>query len=645
MSTKIPLKCFFLFVIIGFLIYFNSLGNEFIFDDSHLILENVFIRSFKYLPFYFKGYLSSYIQAPKMFRPILMLSFNINYFFHNYNVIGYRLFNIFIHILNVYLLYRLLSLLFPSLINNIKILVCLIFLVHPINVEAVSYISSRSDLMVTFFILLSFMNFLFWEEKGDKKYAFFSYLLYILALLSKETAISLPVFLFLYLYLKYHFKSLRSYLRFYLPILTLTLLYLYLRDFLYQNIGAPNLSKALWLNILTQAKVSFFYLRLFILPYPLSIDHQALSVINPYDTLGVLALFLIIIILVLIFLRPERLIFITISLSWYFSYLSLKFLARLNFPAMEHHFYLPSIGIYILALPFFERIKSKYFSKLVIIILSLLTMFRNFDWRSQIINYKSILRVNPNSCYGLYHLGLAYMKLGIYQKSLNYLTKVFDCYPDKETTVLVLIQIAEIYRNINKLDKAEELILSVIKLDNRKPEIYHELGLIYYQRGDFDKVEDFFKKELKLSQFIAQTYYNIGMICFQKGDFKNAILYLNKALTYNPNFSDAYFLLGLISEKNSIKDAIGYYLKACQYNPYHLKAHYNLATLLAKNGDIRAKTIFKKALQINPNHASTHYNLGIFYLGINDDNKAIRHLKKARYLGYKIPEQVMKILK
>ena len=149
-------------------LYFNSLGNAFIFDDIHTIVQNQYIKNPGYLGLFFKGLYSSEPVPQGMLRPLLMLTFVFNYLFSGLNPLGYHIINLLLHFLNGILFYSLLRFLKKDLPFGLSLGVSLLFIAHPINNEAVIYITCRSDLLVTLFVLSAFLLY------GMGKYKAFS---------------------------------------------------------------------------------------------------------------------------------------------------------------------------------------------------------------------------------------------------------------------------------------------------------------------------------------------------------------------------------------------------------------------------------------------------------------------------------------
>src|SRR3989441_12724641 len=177
-------------VVIVFLCYANSLGNEFVFDDYLLVLGNERIRSLN------SGLLLN------SYRPIRDISYAIDYALWGERAFGFHLTNLIIHAANVLLVFVLIRRFTESLLT--ATLAALIFAVHPIQTDAVTYISGRRDLLFTFFYLLAFHSYLTYYRKRWSLqaviYFVLFFLLWALSLLSKEMAASLPILIFVWHY-------------------------------------------------------------------------------------------------------------------------------------------------------------------------------------------------------------------------------------------------------------------------------------------------------------------------------------------------------------------------------------------------------------------------------------------------------------
>ncbi len=149
-----------LLTLITFGVYCNSLNAPFIYDDIAKIVKNPDIKKLGNI----KNKLIYPYAGQKSFmrndssRPLTYLTFTLNYYFGKLNPSGYRLFNLLFHILNALLVFLLIKKIIPGSII-IPFFVSLFFAIHPVNTDAVTYIFGRSNVLVTFFYILSILFF------------------------------------------------------------------------------------------------------------------------------------------------------------------------------------------------------------------------------------------------------------------------------------------------------------------------------------------------------------------------------------------------------------------------------------------------------------------------------------------------------
>ena len=165
MNKKLP---YLLMLVLVCLAYGNTIQHSFHFDDIPSILEKPWIRGLDKIP----DFIFSLSQ-----RPLVILSFNINYAISEFEVWSYHIFNIMLHLLVVFMVYKLGKLILScmaqsdpkitTILNKMPLLAASIFALHPLNTQAVTYISSRSSIMVTIFYLVTIL--LFFKGLNKKK--------------------------------------------------------------------------------------------------------------------------------------------------------------------------------------------------------------------------------------------------------------------------------------------------------------------------------------------------------------------------------------------------------------------------------------------------------------------------------------------
>ena len=180
---------FFLILLVCF-IYSYSWKFE-IFDDWD---DHVYILNNRYLSMSWSNILYWFTHdCVGVYLPITMLSYMVDYSIWGFNSFGYHLQNIFWHIVTVLAVYNCFRLF--KIKSWIVFFLCLIFAVHPQRVETVVWLSERKDVLCAAFYFLSIY---FYIRNKNKRFSIIAYLFFILSILSKPMAVSLPIVLLLY---------------------------------------------------------------------------------------------------------------------------------------------------------------------------------------------------------------------------------------------------------------------------------------------------------------------------------------------------------------------------------------------------------------------------------------------------------------
>src|SRR3990170_4464809 len=178
-------------------IYLNSLSNQFVYDDEFTIVTNYFVKTWNNFPLLFN---SDYfkLSGELSYRPVVTLSYFIDYTLWKLNPFGFHLTNTLLHTLNSVLLFFLLKRIFNC--QTTSFAATLIFLCHPVLSEAVNAISYREDLLAATFFIAAFLLYMKTskEERSFSPAYFASVGCYLLGVFSKEMAITLPLLIFLH---------------------------------------------------------------------------------------------------------------------------------------------------------------------------------------------------------------------------------------------------------------------------------------------------------------------------------------------------------------------------------------------------------------------------------------------------------------
>ncbi len=650
-QNKLAVIILFLFSIF---LYFNSLGNGFIFDDLHTIPDNLYIKDPGYIHLFFKGFYTSVSDLPKgMLRPLLMITFVFNYMFSGLNPLGYHLVNILVHFLNGLLLYLVIRIFNKNTPFGLGLFLSLLFIAHPLNTEAVNYISCRSDLLVTFFVLSA----IFCYSRKNNLAALF---LYILALLTKESAL-----VFLILAVSYDFiyrqtsktkPITRNSIIFYSGLVILTCFYWFWRmEAFHFGIKAitDNPLRSFWSNALLQSVISVFYLRLFIWPYPLNLHHAFADYATVFNPIVFFSLVFIFICFILIFVCRRKYPLLSFGISWYLICLSPKFYAVLHFPAMEHHSYLPSVGIYfvlgVILLKIYRKFKKLfiYFSVLTLGIFAILVWVRNYEWSDPVRFYEVAVKRSPNSAVAHNNLGIEYLKKDFMDFAEKEFKAALSLSNSVDIQVNCRINLSRIYANKEDYDLAVKVLNDALTIKNDFYKIYQALGFIYIQKQDKERAKEVWLKGLRFNPYSSGLLDNLGVLALEKNNLEEAKMYFQSAISNMPDDFTAHFGLGEVLEwSGDIDGAVKEYEKSVSLNPAYSHAHYALAALYLRQSDRRALWHLKETVRIAPDFAQAHNDLAVLYASLIPPkiDLAVEHAKKALSLGYAVDEEFLKIL-
>src|SRR3989344_3086158 len=172
-------------VIVGVSLYANTLNNELFWDDDQFILENQYIRDWNYFSkFFSENVIAGALRQTDYWRPALLTVFSIEWHLWGPSPFGFHLTNTAFHIANAILLFFILEKIFHR--RWLSLFASVIFLIHPLQTEGVSYANSLGDSLSVFFMFLGLSAYLN-GKKILRPLIFFA-----LALMSKETAIIFP---------------------------------------------------------------------------------------------------------------------------------------------------------------------------------------------------------------------------------------------------------------------------------------------------------------------------------------------------------------------------------------------------------------------------------------------------------------------
>lgn len=653
------------------LAYGNTLHHSFHFDDISSILEKPWVRGLDKIP----DFIFSYSQ-----RPLVILSFNINYAISGFKEWSYHVFNIAFHLLVVFLVYRLGQLIVSHISqknsslanssNRIPLLAALIFAVHPLNTQAVTYISSRSSIMATMFYLVAIILFfegLYKKNKETKiNYVFVAgaVISFGIGFLCKLIIISLPAILFAYHYYFISNQNLQTWVKRQWKWILGAGGLLVSPVFLYQKVyetgllGASIVDVTTWDYFRTQLGViPLEYFRKMLFPFNLTIDTnfqvvkhwRSLVAIGGLITLGVFSVVWIKLSQVKKQSKkygPEAfgLIWILITLSPTSSFIPLLDMAA------EHRTYLPLVGFSIFLSSLLIRLKSfitksievgtsdicsnkKMLRVSVALILLILVSFvvgtreRNKAWKDEVSLWADAKQKAPFLIRPYNNLGEAYDKIGKYDLAIEEFEAALRLNPNY---FFALSNLGNIY---GKKKEYGQAISYTLKALQQKPDYapgHYNLAKALHLTGNPDKAMSSYRLAIKYNPYFEEAFFNLGFLAIERKQFEEAIDNFKSFIKMQPRHPKAHFGLATsYAMMGKQEEAKQHYENAIAYDPGFLSPYINLANLHMTTGNtMEAKNLLKMVLLKNPNLAGVHKNLGLILMQEKDMNNASEHFRE-----------------
>jgi protein O-mannosyl-transferase len=528
--------------------YVPTFSGQFILDDKPLVKNNLSIKKFNNPTFYLfqedgvsekspPGYHTGY------YRPLINLFYTMDYKMWGMNASGFRTTNLILHILTCVIFYQILFILFDE--RFIAFSATLLFGLHPVNTESVAWISSRNNILVTLFSLISFYYCI--KHRKDRRvvHRVFSYVSFAMALLCKEFAVMLLPIFFLYQRLMVNGKKLsKNEILGYIPFIIILLLYFMLRAHAIGSALTPISISNLWKNLYFVPFLIMYNLKLILIPYGL----HSYIIQYPGDYLawkpfiGFFCLWLL-----CLFIWRER--NHTIVIFAFFSFF-LALLPVLNIfsPGKTvtlismRWLYFPMAFLF-LALPVYIKKLSKTSYFAVISILAIvLAYFGTYSYvlnrdiwhdeesffMQEIINFK-----NNYYAYG-YAVNLLNKKE--YQKAEILFRIAIKHHPDQAKNYInyaaLLIDTGRPDAAILQLNEAESLAMT----QSQRGEWFNNMGMAYFKLRKKGAAITNFKKAVIFNVNEPQFWANLGGAYGSAGDYKNAVLTLQKGLQVDSEY-------------------------------------------------------------------------------------------------------------
>jgi Flp pilus assembly protein TadD len=567
-----PLAILFALSLLTAAIYSNAVSASFQLDDTRVIVENPIIKNLKHF-FNFSDT-----------RYVADLSFALNYHVGGLAVFGYHVVNILIHLTNGFLVYLLILLLFrasamvvashhsprpvppdPRAISDVlngsqgvALFASLLFLAHPIQTEAVTYIVQRFASLAALFYLLTVICYLrgrLSAPTGLRRWGWYgaAFITTVLAMKTKENTFTLPFMLLLIEVVFFGLPTRRGWLSLLLVLLTFCMMPLAHPGLLKAGLPRATMEISRLDYLFTQFRVIVTYLRLLVLPIHQNLDydypvfHSLFQLPVFLSFLGLLGLGGGALWLLLRTPAPSPTVrLVAFGVLWFFLTLSIESsIIPLRDVIYEHRLYLPSVGFFMSAsaagfwlyrrVPDRDRWVAICLACSAVALLSVATYQRNMVWRDTLSLWTDVVRKSPG-----------------------------------------------------------------------KVRPHDNLGVALRRRGDLEGAIAEYRTALRLNPNHVSTHDNLGVALYTTGDLEGAIAEFRTALRLNPNHVSAHDNLGAaLYTKGDLEGAITAYRELLRLVPHDATVRYHLGIALMDQGDVSAAAQeFREFLRLAPSTPS-----------------------------------------
>ena len=552
MITKKYLLLIPLIILAALSVYSNTFNNSFVYDDYPLIVDNEGVRnlSLKSVTSSFtdRKFTSSLDDLSKdIWRPFATTCFAIDYKLWKLDPRPYHIENVLWHIADAILVYLATLLILESPIA--AFITSLVFAMHPVQAESVTWISSRPNMIFLFFFMLSFI---FHIKNRKRGYSSLNYVLsvtfFTFSLFCKEMAITLPLVLMLYDFYFYKKESIRSRVTYYLPYFLIGASYVLARFSVLGVIAQrPDWRGGIFISMLMTIKAVAGYIALLIIPLNLKVGYDATvpkMILDPALICSIIALLAI----ALIFFSRRKNKSILFYILWFFvTLIPVYNIVPFKAVMAERFLYLPMIGfasIFGIMASAAIRLSGEgrrglnlaYLYLTIAIITAIMvgyaciTILRNSDWKDEpTLCSKEVSRHGLSESKFHYLCGTAYERRA---RSTLLKDEIDSCHSaaikefEKSVSTdcdyqIGYLALGNAYNSMGLYGRAIENFKKALAVEENFS-LYNNMAISYCQKGMYDKAIRCCKRSLYLLPGLPRVYVNLGNAYYGKHEYARA---------------------------------------------------------------------------------------------------------------------------
>jgi protein O-mannosyl-transferase len=535
-------------IILGFAVFANTFQNQMFWDDDDNILNNTFVHSFSLDKFFSENLIAGAGLSSNYWRPALLTIFSLEWQLWDTSVFGYHFVNTSIHILAAIALFYLLFRLFKH--KLLAFLTTLIFLVHPAQTEAVTYISGLGDPLSGLFIFLGIIFYLRFRDSGKASSDNWDYFgaigMYVLALMSKDSAVVMPALVALvdFFYLPKDLttkEKLKIVARAIWPFFVVFGIYTLLRATSLNFINTFNLyneqnefTSNFFARLFTFFSViaRYFALMLFpinlhfekVIPWATSLFASEKVFIGALITTGLLGI---------AFSQIKKSPVISFGIFWFLFRLfpHSNLLVPTSGLMHDHWLYMPLVGVFLALFWILLTYTNKSITVLITILMlaffSSQTIARNRDWKDPITFYNQTLEYSPDNYRVINNLGKSYAEANRQKEAIDIYTKAIELDPKVS---VAHHNLGNSYLRTGQTEKAIEKFNEAIALQPDFIFSYNALAKYYLENGDYVKTRETYESFIPYAENPVEYLLLLRNIALEEKNNPKAKEYLEQAL-------------------------------------------------------------------------------------------------------------------
>ncbi|MEI7725576.1 MAG: tetratricopeptide repeat protein [bacterium] len=627
-------------IVITVVLYFPALQNSFTnWDDNTYVTNNQYIKSFSIENI---RYIFSNPIAVN-YHPLTILSLALNYKVSGLAPFSYFFANLLLHILNILLTYVFVLLIFERN-KTVAVFAALMFAVHPMHVESVAWISERKDVLYTFFYLAGLISYIIYVDRRKTIYLASAVGLYLIAALSKPSAVVFPLVLLLIDFLRHRKFSWLALLE-KLPFIVISVWIGIATVKAQTGIAIAEMTNYTIIQKLFFVSYGFFiYIFKFIFPIGLTAFHSYpvtdKSLLFPWYYFAAPVINLIMLTGVLYSLKYTRLVLFGFLFYFLNIMLTIQFVQVGSAIIAERYTYVSYTGLVIILFWIVNKAESRkwipirvtpWFMFLFLIILGSATASRVRVWKNSESLWNDVIEKDSGNEIAFNARGNIYYDNQQYDKAIADFTRSIDIrpkYPDPYFNRGNCYFKTDPAQAINDYSKGLSL-----KQDYSRG--YNCRGDAYSATGKYDSAILDYGRAIRLEPQYYIAYNNRSAVWFKLGNYDRVIEDCNNAVKLFPEYAEAWFNLGSVyARKTNYEKAITCFDKASRFKENNYEAIYNRGLARASLGKKEAALLdLDLAISMKPDYAPIYLNRAILYLMTGDRDKACKDLQTAVKLG------------